>query len=260
MAYESIDLLEKDMLMIYDRLYCNYKMIALHLWQEREIKFVIRGNERQRFIQEFIESGQSDAIVFIPPPASAIKGLKQQGYYVDDKTLLKVRLVRVELEKTVEVLITNLWPEEGHITAEFKSLYFKRWGIETNIGLQKNVLRLESFSGLTPQSVEQDFFATVFTSNLHSILIKEAQSNIGHTYANRMHPVKVNKNKTHGKLRENLVALFIAKEPAEILKILHAYFIRNPITVRAERTFERVIKNKQTKSKHKTFMNYKPAF
>ena len=50
-----------------------------------------------------------------------------------------------------------------------------RWGIETNISPQKNIMQLESFSGLTVKAVEQDFYATVFTANLHAGLIKDAQ-------------------------------------------------------------------------------------
>lgn len=259
-GYDTVRFLQSDMLMIYDRLYCNYKMIALHLWQEKEVKFVIRGNENQLFIQEFIASGKCSDIVSVKPTPSAVKGLKESGYQIDDNTLLKVRLVRVDLKKTVETLITNLWEEEGHPDSEFKELYFKRWGIETNIALQKNNLRLESFSGLTPQSVEQDFFATVFIANLHALLIKDAQGSIAINYPNRIHEVKVNKNKSYGQLRKYIVALFITQKPDHILELLTAYFIRNPVTIRPGRSFERIIKNKQSKSKHKTFMNYKPAF
>jgi hypothetical protein len=187
--------------------------------------------------------------------------LRECGYQTDRHTLLKVRLVRVDLDKSVEVLLTNLWEEDGYSCDEFKELYAKRWGIETNIGLQKNILQLESFSGLTPLSVRQDFFATVFMANLHSILIKEAQYTIDTQTTNRKYPAKINKNKSHGKLRSYLVALFTStRKPEDILKLLHSYFIRDPIPVRKGRTFKRVVKNKQSKSKHKTHMNYKPAY
>lgn len=260
MAYDNIHQLESDMLMIYDRNFCNYKMVALHQWQEKEIKFVIRGNESQLFIQRFIASGASSEIVEMLPQTNAIKGMERSGYIVDKKTAVKVRLVRVNLEKSVEVVLTNLWEEEGYPSAEFKALYFKRWSIETNIALQKNILQLESFSGLTPLSVKQDFYATVFIANLHSILIKDAQAAVDNNTATRKHPAKINRNKSHGKLRSHLVELFTCHQPEEILKLLHGYFIRNPIPVRHGRTFARIVKNKQSKSKHKTYMNYKPAF
>lgn len=260
MAYKNMDNLEEDMLMIYDRLHCSYKMIALHLWQERENKFVIRGNESQLFVQEFIASEKKSTIAYLKPTPYAVKGLKESGYKIDKNTLLKVRMVRVNLESSVEVLITNLWEEEGYATTEFKDLYFKRWGIETNIDHQKNILRLESFSGLTVQSVEQDFFATAFMANLHAILIKESQTIVDETHTHRKHPVKINKNKSYGKLRKYIVALFISRKPQDILRLLNTYFIRDPIIIRKGRSFKRRVKNKQCKSKHKTYMNYKPAF
>lgn len=260
MAYSTIDRLEKDMLMIYDRKFFNYKMIALHQWQESEIKFVIRAKESSPAVRSFIESKQESALIYLSPTHSAIAELPKSGYKIDKNTLLKIRLVRVALENSIEVLATNLWEEEGYLTSEFKELYFKRWSIETNISLQKNILQLESFSGLTVTSVMQDFYATVFMNNLHSIIIKDAQHQIDSMETKRKYPMKINKNKSHGKLRNSLVELFNSQEPKTILKSLLHYFIREPVPVRKGRTFPRVIKNKQSKSKHKTFMNYKPAY
>jgi hypothetical protein len=259
-AYSTTDNLEEDMLMIYDRNFCNYKMVALHIWREKEIKFIIRAKETQKVIRSFIQSGNVSDIVYLMPTPSSIVGLYKNGFIIDKGTLLKVRLVRVELGKSVEVLMTNLWEEEGYSSDEFKDLYFKRWEVETNISIQKNILQLESFSGLTPLSVKQDFHATVFITNFHSILIKEAQLNIENTQTGRKYPMKVNRNKSIGKLKVNLISLFTNNEPETILKILNNYFSRDPVPIRKNRTYPRIVKNKQSKSKHKTYMNYKPAF
>lgn len=53
-----------------------------------------------------------------------------------------VRLVRVDLDKSTEVLITNLWEEDDHPAEQFKDLYFMRWDVETNISIEKNILQL----------------------------------------------------------------------------------------------------------------------
>ena len=47
-------------------------------------------------------------------------------------------------------------------------------GVETNISIQKNIMQIESFSGLTVNAVLQDFYATVMIANLHAVLIKDA--------------------------------------------------------------------------------------
>ena len=260
MTYEAIDKTQQDMLMLYDRNFSNYKMVALHLWQEKERKFVIRAKETLNMISAFIKSGKVSSIVYMQPTASAIAGLKKSGFIITKDTLLKIRLVRVELAQSIEVLITNLWEEDDHPAEEFKDLYFMRWGVETNISVQKNILQLESFSGQTVHSVLQDFYATVMMTNLHSILIKDAQQTIDETLKHRKYPMKINKNKSFGKLKVNLISLFINNNVERILQKLHAHFVKDVIPIRKGRSFKRVRVNVQSKSKHKTFTNFKPSY
>jgi len=258
-AYKAIDKTQQDMLMIYDRNFSNYKMVALHMWQRKERKFVIRAKETQNMIKDFIESGKDSFIVDMRPTPSAIAGLKKSGFIIDKEELIKVRLVRVELPGSIEVLITNLWEEQGHSVEEFKDLYFMRWGIETNISIQKNILQLESFSGLTVHAVQQDFYATVMMANLHALLMKEPQQIIDDTLKHRKYPMKINKNKSFGKLKINLVHLFLNSNAEPILKELYHHFIRDVLPVRKGRSFKRIRKNPQSKSKYKTFTNFKPT-
>jgi hypothetical protein len=259
MAYEGIHQLSPDMLVIYDRYFCSYKMFALHLWAEQQIPFVIRGNENQNMVKKFIASGKRSDIVQLTPSAAAIAGLKESGYMITRETTVAVRLIRVELEKTIEVLVTNLSESDGYSDDQFKALYFLRWGVETNISIQKNIMQLESFSGLTVESVEQDFYATVFMTNLHSVLIKDAQSTVNQISQNKKYPMKVNRNKSFGKLKSSLIALFIQHDPQHILLILHGHFIRDTLPVRKNRSFPRITKNKPGRSKHRTFSNFKLA-
>ena len=229
-AYEQVDKLQKDMLMVYDRNFCNYKMVALHQWQEQEIKFIIRAKENLQVVRSFMQSGKLSEVVELQPGTKAIEGLKKSGYRINKKTLLRVRLVRVELEKSVEVLLTNLWEEQGHSSEEFKALYGLRWGVETNISLQKNVLTLESFSGLTPLAVVQDFYATVFMTNLHAVVLKDAQQSAEQQHAGRKYPVKINNNKAVAKLKTFLVALFLSYRPKKVLQILHDWLPQRSLT------------------------------
>ncbi len=259
MAYKAIGETQEDMVMIYDRNFSNYKMVALHVWQRKERKFVIRAKETQNLIKAFIQSGKPSSLVDIQPTPSAIVGLKKNGFEITKDTLIPVRLVRVELPNSIEVLITNLWEDQGHPAEEFKDLYFMRWGIETNISIQKNILQLESFSGLTVLSVLQDFYATVMMANLHSILIKGAQQTV-ENITERKYPVKINRNKSFGKLKVNLIHLFTQHDSLLILQKLHNHFIKDILPVRKGRSFKRVKKNVQSKSKYKTFTNFKPAY
>lgn len=76
---------------------------------------------------------------------------------------LTVRFVRVLLETgEYEVLVTSLLDGETYSTADFKELYWYRWGVENFYGILKTRLGLENFSGLTAEAVKQDFYASVF--------------------------------------------------------------------------------------------------
>ena len=259
-VYEMTERTQEDMLLIYDRCFSNYKVIALHLWQERERKFVIRAKDNLCIIKNFISSQKTSAVVEWPPSAIAIESLKQSGYLINSRSTVRVRLVRVELNGIVEVLITNLWEEDGHPVDQFKELYFMRWRIETNIAVQKNIMQLESFSGLSVTAVKQDFYATVFMANLHAVLIKDAQRSTDATCSRRKYPMKINKNKSFGKLKNSFVCLFLTQQPAIILQLLHDFFRKELIPIRNGRTFKRERKNPQSKSKFKTYTNFKPAY
>lgn len=263
MACDIIDsgILQKDMLLILDRFYGNYRIAALLLFNEQEIKYVIRVNESYSFAKKFIASKKKSAVIEIFPSHSSIKSLKNHGYKVTAKTGIKIRLIRVKLSTgKIEVLMTNLWEEEGYAHEEFKDLYAKRWGVETNISFQKNILQLESFSGLTPISVIQDFYATVFISNLYFLLTKPSQEILNKEVTPKKYPMQINNNKGQGKLRENIILLFTLNEPKSILLKLQMYFLKDPLPIRLNRSFPRIRKSRQLNSKHRTFTNYKPAY
>jgi hypothetical protein len=268
MAYPAVDRLDPDTIAIYDRNFCNYKMVALHRFAETERKFLIRANENHKFIKNFINSGLPSQEVDMVATASAIKGLRKCGFIVTPKTKLTVRLVRVELSNgNIEVLMTNLWQSEGYSNVVFRELYFMRWNIETGISVLKNLLCLECFSGLTVSSVKQDFYATIFTANLASLVIQQSEGipsspeslrPIGRPRS-RHWPTKINMNKATARFREKIVALFTIERPEQILKSLSDYFQKHKLPIRKDRSYPRKRKHKQSFCKHRTFTNYKAA-
>ena len=265
-AYGRIDALPDDSVTVYDRNFCNYKMMALHLWAERAKRFLIRAKESQRYVSDFIDRGSDqEVITLLPPGPGTIKSMRQSGFIISATTGISVRLVRVELPGGgIEVLATNLMAEDGYCVQDLKELYFMRWGVETSISMQKNILMLESFSGQSVVSVEQDFYATVMMSNLEMCLLKDAQQTLdeqrldGKRKYDR-YPVQVNRNKAACRIKERLLDLFMSKEPLDILEQLNCHFIRDVLPVRKGRRFERKRKNRRLNSKHKTFTNYKIA-
>ena len=264
MAWKAIDNLKADMIAIYDRNFANYKTVALHLWAEQQPGFVIRAREYHTYIKAFLATGLDSEVVRIYPNKAAIDRMYKAGFIVTATTALAVRLVRVELDNGVtEVLITNLWEADGYETAAFKELYNKRWGVETGIGTAKNILQLESMSGQSVQSVYQDFYATIFMTNLTSLLGRQGTETVqqDRKQSRRRYKwrVQVNMNKASGRLRQQITVLFLSADPRPVIEGLIKYFCKHVLPIRPGRTYQRRRINKQFNCKHRTYSNYKPA-
>jgi hypothetical protein len=264
MAWEAIDNLETDMIAIYDRNFSNFKTIALHLYSEQQPRFVIRAKEHMRMVKTFLKTGLQSQELDMYPGKSGIDGMRKAGFIVNKRTALRVRMIRVELNNGItEVLFTNLWEAEGYESALFQELYMKRWGIETCIGISKNLLQLESMSGLSEESVYQDFYATIFMTNLASLLGRQGTDEVQkkHLESSKKYKweVKVNMNKGSGELRRRLTELFLNDDPPRIIQNLVDYFCRHVSPIRPGRSYKRKRINKLFNCKHRTYSNYKPS-
>jgi hypothetical protein len=132
---------------------------------------------------ELNQEGQS-AVVELRPPNGSVGAFRAAGL----PERLRVRFVTVRLSTgELEVLATDLLDEALYPTAEFGELYHQRWGIETYYGLVKSRLDLENFTGLSAEAIRQDLYATIFLSNLESILIQPAQAQLRQASAQRKH-------------------------------------------------------------------------
>ena len=78
--------------------------------------------------------------------------------------------------KKATKLITNII-DLDFTTEEFKVLYFRRWGIEVKYSQLKSRYELENFSGVNPIAIMQDFYATIYLSNLMTMAKTEANAN-----------------------------------------------------------------------------------
>ncbi|BAU26919.1 DDE family transposase [Aneurinibacillus soli] len=228
-------------LILFDRGYPSADFI-LYL-QEKGLKYVMRS--QHCFYKEVENTTSLDEAVRIEVTKERAKALKRQGTPIKKGTVLEVRVLKVELPTgEIEILLTNLGVDElSH--EESKSLYFKRWGIETRFNELKHKFEIENFSGEKPILIEQDFYATVFLSNIASIFEQEAEAelqekNKGKTL--KYEEYRINKNILIGKLRNRLIHM-ILEEDARKKDILYERFLkelqRNIVPVRKNRAFKR---------------------
>lgn len=142
-----------------------------------------RGYPSYEIFQEIINRGMSFVIRLGSSFSASI--IKHPGldFFVDympkrHKEPVRLRIVRVVLDDgTVETLATNLYSPA--FTAElFRELYFLRWGEETKYYELKERIQVEEFSGSHPAAIHQDFYISIFMSNLTAILKMDADAEI----------------------------------------------------------------------------------
>uniref|UniRef100_UPI00064DD9B3 transposase n=1 Tax=Ornithinibacillus californiensis TaxID=161536 RepID=UPI00064DD9B3 len=194
------------------------------------VKFIIRTPINN--YKAFIDPSIPDQLVEI----------KKQG------KIVRLRAIRIKLSSgQEELLLTNIVDKRFKLE-DFKVLYFKRWGIESKFDELKNKLKLQKFTGDTPLSVEQDYYATMFLSNMASfmahevdeIILKEQEGkNLEYLY-------KSNTNIIIGKLKSNLIHLILEDNPRKrnkIYKQLLEEAKRSRIPIRPGRSYKRRTRN-----------------
>lgn len=105
-----------------------------------------------------------------------------------DKESLTLRSINFLLEDgSTEHLVTNLMPEQLE-SEKFSELYRLRWGVESKYRELKNRLEIEAFNSIKPISIQQEFFAAMYLSNLAATAKREADISVtasvdaGHDY------------------------------------------------------------------------------
>lgn len=256
-----IERIPDDAIAIYDRGFPSYKTMFLHIFQEKEKKFVMRCPiTLNKTVIDFVKSGKKNQIVEFTPNNEAIAQLYEMKYIVTKETAIKVRLIRIELDDgNIEVLATNLYDSIKYPTNKFKELYFQRWKVETGINYLKNLYQIELFSGYTVESIYQDFYATIFTFNLHGILIKQCETSVRNINQNRKYNYKINRTVTLGFIKGDLIKLFLSNNPKSILEKMKNEFIKELVPIRNGRKYERHKKVKRLNGKYQTLTNYKQA-
>jgi len=162
-----------------------------------------------------------------------------------------VRVVRFSLEGGgEETLITNLFDPE--ITVELlKELYFLRWGIEGKYQELKDRLQLENFSGSSSQILRQDFYLTMFFSNLVSIMKRTVDEEIAKEIkeSSSVRAYQANRGFLINRIKNHLVKILLDMENVtETLELIVLQSKKIRSQIRPTRKYER--KSKLTRRKH----------
>lgn len=206
-----------------------------------------RGYPSRDFIS-FVEGKNLHYLMRVPgyfvKKVVNVKGPDQIVEFKYDDRIMKMRVLKFQLDSgTTEILITNIYDKSFDIS-DFKELYFKRWGIEVKYDELKNNLQVENFSGETPIAIFQDFYATMYLSNMVSLAKMDANAIIEEENQDKSlkHEYKVNTNILIGKLKNSLVMMLLetsSRKRSKILKKIMNEISRNIIPIRPNRNYAR---------------------
>ncbi|SHI92394.1 hypothetical protein SAMN02745975_00901 [Geosporobacter subterraneus DSM 17957] len=163
---------------------------------------------------------------------------------VEGPVNFNLRCARIKLEtEDEEILITNLDPAEADLK-ELKEIYNMHWGIETKYNLLKNGIKLEKFTGDTDRAVQQDFYASIYISNLASIMIADAQEEYDklHQNSQKKHEYKINQRMAIAYLKEDLLHVLLQDDLQKAMKLYEKFvkkLSKHVVAIRRDRKFER---------------------
>jgi hypothetical protein len=234
-----LEYVTKDDLIIFDRGYPSYDMFATII-HKYNANFLVRTKRNVYKEISFLfdkDSIITDTVITLKP---STKKLREELINDNLPCELKVRFVQVILDDgEVEVLATSVLDGDTISTNEFKALYFKRWGIETYYEILKNRLSLENFTGLSTNSILQDFYATIFISNLESILTDNINEQLKEK-TNIKYTQKVNKSVSFNIIKNYCFELFYSNKDIEvIIEEMSKLFLTNKVPIRPNRKFKR---------------------
>jgi len=154
----------------------------------------------------------------------------------------------------IETLITDIADEWMDINV-FKNLYFKRWPIETKYNEIKNKLEVENFSSLTENGVLQDFFISMYMSNVVAIGCMEAQPSVDEYYEYRgvTYQRRINVNDAIGTYKDRFIEAILEPRPRirkkKIERILFL-LIKSTVPIRPGRSAPRNASPRKSKFHH----------
>ncbi len=204
-------------------------------------------------VRKFFRSGLSEKIIDLSVHATSVAQCRQMGL---DMTPLKLRLIRIENDGKVAVLITSLIDTKQYPIDIFNGLYHQRWPIEEDYKTIKCRMELENFSGKSALSVYQDFHAKVFAKNLVWMMAFPVQDRLDENTSFRKYRYQINFTQAFSKSK-GVIALLLQDTTKRINRLiadLQYIFQRTVEPVRPGRKYPR---NHKAKSR-RYFLQYKP--
>jgi len=204
-------------------------------------------------VRKFYNSGRPQQIISLPIHSSSIAQCKEMAL---DMKPLKLRLIRIQNEDKIQVLITSLTDTRRYPIDIFYDLYHHRWPVEEDYKSVKCRMELENFTGKSVLSVYQDFHAKIFAKNLVAIMALPLNDSLKDNKGNRKYVYHINFTQALSKSK-GVIALLFHESIRKIVRLvtdLQTIYQRTIEPIRPGRKYPR----NHRVSVRKFFPAYKP--
>lgn len=241
MAKELIDsvlnIIEPEKaIFVFDRGYPSYEFIEY--LTENKLNYVIRV---KKIMSRLVDYEKADSKVY-----------RKCG-----KKCREIRTIHFPLSEVEnEYLITNL-PKEKVEYSQFKELYFIRWGIEGKYRELKSQLKLENFSGSKVICIKQDFYISMFLTNICAFLKQKIDQEINEITTKSLKEYQANRSFLISQVNQYIgMILMKLVDVAQICSTIIERCKKKRSQIRRNRTCER----KLNPNRRKHCMNRKSCF
>lgn len=210
----------KHDIILFDRGYPSAEFIAFLI--ENGIDYIMRA--KKNFSNDVKKANKEDQLIKV----------------THNKKSYNVRVLRFQLESgEEEILLTSLL-DKNLIIKDFKTLYFMRWGIEIKYDDLKNKIQIENFTGTTKVSIEQDFYASIYLSNMAELVRIQNEEILRERNCSKelKYEYKTNINLLIGSLKDKFVMMLLENNPVKrkkIYKKLMDQIAKNSVPIRPDR-------------------------
>lgn len=238
----------KKCIIIFDR---GYPGIDLIWYLEKlEVKYIFRLQSTNMYEKEKRGMKTNDEWVKLNVAGDRLRKIEEESIKQElkEKKTLEVRMSKVTLDTgEIEYLLTNI-SKDIIAEEEMKEAYFKRWKIEIGYDVLKNKLHIENFTGKTRITIEQDFYAQIYTFNVLQDIKHTANKELQEKNRNKnlKYEYKPNINILAGWLKNILIAIIFANTEEEKRKLYEI------IIEKAEKHLVAIRPNRKYARKHDT--------
>lgn len=171
------DCLRSGEVLLADRGFCNWALLAQCLRRDLHAVFRVKGVRRADFRQGKRLS-RHERLVQWPKPWAAAETVSAREWALLPE-VLTLRLVRCHLDipgfRTRRVvLVTTLLDSEKYPLEALSQLYFRRWAMELTLRSIKTTLQMDQLSCKNPQNLEREIRMHLLVHNLVRRLMLEA--------------------------------------------------------------------------------------